>query len=89
MLRFFKNKDFSFEEYLVGSGYQKSTECYFYNEYKKDDYKVIIAFSQTIGKKVSIYYKDIKFASFRFLPNSKTMADMIFKSTEKEIKELF
>lgn len=89
MFRFLKNKEFSFEDYLVGLGYSKSTDCYFYNEYKKDDYKVIVAYNNNIGKKVNIYYKDCKFVSIRFLPNSKTMADMIFKSTEKAIKELF
>lgn len=86
MLGFFKNKDFSFEEYLINSGYIKTTDCYFYNEYIKDDYRVIIANQENIGKKVLIYYKNLKFVSIRFLPNSNTMADMIFKSVEKEIK---
>lgn len=86
MWKIFKKKEFSFSDYLIELGFDKTDETLHHTTYSNGIYQISIFEKERGGyNKVTIGLDDFNLATFRFIPNSKTMVDMILNSINIEV----
>jgi len=84
MFNFFKKKEFNFGQYLIELGYDKTNKNINHVIYGNGIYEINIFVSNGYNM-VTIDFDDFNLATFRFIPNSKIMVDMILNSIQAEV----
>jgi len=84
MFKIFNRKEFNFNEYLIELGYDKKIKNINHAVFNNGIYEVNIFVSNGYNM-VTVDFDDFNLATFRFIPNSKVMADMIFNSIQSEV----
>jgi hypothetical protein len=83
---FKKKEEFNFSKYLIELGYDKTEQTVNHTTYSNGIYEVSIFEKERGGyNKVTIGLDDFNLATFRFIPNSKVMVDMILNSIKTEV----
>ncbi|MBK7362900.1 MAG: hypothetical protein IPJ01_11430 [Micavibrio sp.] len=86
MWEIFKKKEFNFSKYLIELGYNKTEETVNHTTYSNGIYEISIFQKERGGyNKVTIGLDDFNLSTFRFIPNSKIMVDMILCSIQTEV----
>jgi hypothetical protein len=86
MFSFVKNKEFDFEEYIKELGYVKQAESENHVEYQNHRYSIFLRIDDMGYNNLSIKYDGVNFVSMKFIPNSRTMLDMILGCISKEVQ---
>ena len=84
MFKIFKKKEFNFGEYLVELGYSKTIKKINHAVFNNGIYEVNVFVSNGYNT-VTIDFDSFNLATFRFIPNSKLMVDIIFNSIQAEV----
>jgi len=86
MLSVFKKKEFNLGQYLIELGYFKTEQTVSHTTYSDGAYCISIFIKERGGyNMVTITLDDFNLATLRFIPNSKTMMDMILNSIKSEV----
>jgi hypothetical protein len=86
MFKIFRKKEFNFIDYLIKLGYTKIEETVNYTTYSDGTYQISIFIKERGGyNMVIIGLEDFNLATFRFIPNSKIMFDMILNRIKLEV----
>jgi hypothetical protein len=87
--RFFNKKDFNFENYLVDELKYTKEVKHSHNLYTKGLSMIEVFKREKCGYNlVTINIDDFDIVTLRFIPNSRTMVDMILSSVKREIYEI-